>query len=127
MATAKRSPYGTAKFTTIDEYHDAFPGVKDKLEELRRIIRQAAPKATEVISYNMPAFKGRRVLVYYAANKSHIGFYPTNKPIEVFAEELKAYKTSKGAVQFPLDQKIPAALVKKIVRFRVEDDESGVK
>lgn len=127
MANTKSSPYGSVKFTTIDEYHDAFPQVKDKLEELRRLIRQATPGATEVISYNMPAFKGRRVLVYYAANKNHIGFYPTSMPIQVFAEELKDFRTSKGAIQFPLDQKLPAALVKKIVRFRVQDDDHGVK
>jgi uncharacterized protein YdhG (YjbR/CyaY superfamily) len=62
------------------------------------------------------------VLVYFAAYKNHIGFYPTSSPMKVFAEELLAYKTSKGAIQFPLDKPIPATLVKKIVKYRMEED-----
>lgn len=95
------------------------------LGEMREIIRKAAPKAVETISYNMPAFKQGKILVYYAANKSHIGFYPTPQPIKVFADELKKYKTSKGAIQFPIDEKLPAVLIRKIVRFRVGEMERG--
>jgi uncharacterized protein YdhG (YjbR/CyaY superfamily) len=112
------------KFRDIDSYHSVFPEeVQEKLEVLRAAIKQAAPKATEVISYNMPAFRQNGVLVYYAAYKQHIGLYPTGGPIKVFAEELKNYKTSKGAIQFPIDKPIPKTLVKKIVKYRVEEDE----
>ena len=111
------------KFKTIDEYHSVFPeDVRLLLEELRATIKLAAPKAVEVISYNMPAFKQYGVLVYYAANKNHLGFYPTGGPIKVFKEELAAYKTSKGAIQLPLDKKIPKTLVKKIVKLRILED-----
>lgn len=111
------------KFKTIDEYHSLFPNnIRILLDELRTAIKQAAPKAVEVISYNMPAFKQHGVLVYYAANKNHIGLYPTGGPIKVFKEELAVYKTSKGAIQLPLDKKIPKMLVKKIVKLRVLED-----
>lgn len=111
------------KFKTIDEYHSLFPEhIRSLLGELRTAIKQAAPKAVEVISYNMPAFKQHGVLIYYAVNKNHIGLYPTNGPIKVFKEELAAFKTSKGAIQLPFDKKIPKTLVKKIVKLRVLED-----
>jgi uncharacterized protein YdhG (YjbR/CyaY superfamily) len=111
------------KFKTIDEYHSLFPAnVQALLQELRITIRQAAPKAEEVISYNMPAFKLHGVLVYYAAYEKHIGFYPTASPIRVFKDELAGYKTSKGAIQFPIDKRIPKTLIKEIVKYRVKED-----
>ncbi len=111
------------KFRSIDDYHALFPvDIRVLLEELRTVIKQAAPDAEEVISYNMPAFKQHSVLVYYAGYKNHIGFYPTGSPIEVFKEELSKYKTSKGAIQFPVNGKIPRTLVKKIVKFRLKED-----
>jgi len=85
-------------------------------------MREAAPEAVEVISYQMPAFKLNGILVYFAAFKNHIGFYPTSSGIEQFKKELSPYKWSKGAVQFPLDKPIPFALVKKIVIFRVKEN-----
>ena len=75
-----------------------------------------------MISYNMPAFKLHGVLVYYAAYKSHIGFYPTASPMKAFKEELADYKTSKGAIQFPIEKAIPTNLVKKIVKFRINEN-----
>lgn len=109
---------------SIDEYIDPFPAeIAAKLVQMRRAIRQAAPKATEVISYGMPAFKQNRVLVYFAAAKKHLGFYPTSGPIEIFKKDLKSYNTSKGAVQFPLEKALPIALIKKIVRYRQAEDE----
>ncbi|MBI3125914.1 MAG: DUF1801 domain-containing protein [Ignavibacteriales bacterium] len=92
------------------------------LESLRQTIRKAAPKAEEVVSYQMPAFKQNSVLVYFAAFKNHIGFYPTSSGIAAFKEEISKYKNSKGAVQFPLDKKLPLGLVTKIVKFRVKED-----
>jgi uncharacterized protein YdhG (YjbR/CyaY superfamily) len=117
----------SSKFKTIDEYHAAFPkNIKDMLEEMRSTIRQEAPQAQEVISYNMPAFKQNGILVYYAAYKEHIGFYPTASPIRVFKDRLTAYKTSKGAIQFPVERPIPKTLIKDIVRYRInEDKEKG--
>lgn len=111
------------KYTSIDEYHNSFPeDIRVLLDKMRAIIKQAAPKAQEVISYGMPAFRLHHVLVWYAANKKHIGFYPSSSPIQVFAEELKGYTTSKGAIQFPFDKPIPTALVKKIVKYRIQQD-----
>jgi uncharacterized protein YdhG (YjbR/CyaY superfamily) len=111
------------KFQTVDEYIAAAPeNKKVLLEKMRQAIKQATPKAEEVISYNMPAFKLTGVLVYYAAFKEHIGFFPTSNPIRVFKDRLTAYKTSKGAIQFPLDKPLPLSLVKEIVKFRVQED-----
>ena len=111
------------KFLNIDEYHKTCPvHLKNTLEQLRHAIKLAAPKANETISYGMPAFKQNKVLVYYAVYKQHIGFYPTPKPIVHFKEELKKYNTSKGAIQFPIDKPLPLTLIKKIVKFRAEED-----
>ena len=111
------------KFKTVDEYFSTLPNqTKQFLATLRETIKQAAPGATEVISYNMPAIKMRSVLVYYAAQKNHIGFYPTASPIEVFKNELYAYKCSKGTIQLPMDKPLPVELVSKIVKFRVGQD-----
>lgn len=117
------SPYGSKKFSSIDEYHASFPeSIQKKLSEIRRTIAQVAPLATEVISYNMPAFKLNGVLVYYAAHKEHIGFYPTSSPLKVFRDYLVKYKTSKGAIQFSFDKPLPKTLIKKIVKFRIAED-----
>jgi uncharacterized protein YdhG (YjbR/CyaY superfamily) len=108
------------KFKTINDYHATFPkNIQAILNSMRSAIQQAAPQAQEVISYNMPAFKQNKVLVYYAAHAQHIGFYPTAQPMLEFKNELTKYKTSKGAIQFPLNKKLPIALIKKIVKFRV--------
>lgn len=118
---AKKPPYGNIKFKTVAEYFDSLALLqKERLEELRMAIKQVVPDAEEVISYNMPAFKLNSVLVFYAAYQNHIGFYPTASPIKFFEKELVDYKVSKGAIQFPVDKKIPKTLVKKIVKFRVE-------
>jgi len=114
------------KFQTVDEYLSTFPkDVSDVLSGLRKIIKQAAPHAEEVISYSMPAFKYRGMLVWYGAHKDHIGFYPRASAIRVFKRELARYKTSKGAIQFPLQEAIPANLVRKIVKFRVRENEQA--
>lgn len=111
------------KFKNIKEYISAFPKpTQNLLQELRQSIRDAAPQAEEIISYNMPAFKMNRVLVYFAGYEKHIGFYPTTSPIKVFKKELEGYKTSKGGIQFPIEKGIPKTLVKKIVSFRVKED-----
>ena len=111
------------KFKTVNEYFAALPAsTKAVLGKMRATIKEVVPQAEEVISYNMPAFKQNGVLVWYAAYKQHIGFYPTPGPIKTFAQELRQYKTSKGAIQFPIDKPIPGSLVKKIVSFRVKQN-----
>lgn len=114
---AKQGPVGT-----IDEYIAQYPAeVQEKLREMRAVIQAAAPKATEKISYGMPTFFLRGNLVHFGAFKHHIGFYPVPSGMEAFKEELSAYKTSKGAVQFPLDQPLPHDLITRIVQFRVAE------
>jgi uncharacterized protein YdhG (YjbR/CyaY superfamily) len=116
------------QFNDIDEYIATFPkDVQGKLEGLRSAIKEAAPEAEEVISYGMPAFKMNRVLVYFAAYKNHIGFYPTASGVSAFKGELSRYKQSKGAVQFPIEETVPLDLVGRIVKFRVEEDVAKTK
>lgn len=111
------------KWKNIDEYHSQFPKeIQHVLQQLRKTIKQTAPQSIETISYGMPAFKQNKVLVYYAVHKEHFGFYPTPKPIAVFKKELSKYTTSKGAIRFPLVKPLPLPLIKKIVRFRVDED-----
>jgi uncharacterized protein YdhG (YjbR/CyaY superfamily) len=111
------------KYKTIDEYIATFPAeVQVILQKIRSIIHAAAPEAEEVISYSMPAFKQNGILVYFAAFKDHIGFFPTASGVAAFQKELAVYDTSKGTVRFPLDKPIPYALVTKIVKFRVQDN-----
>lgn len=106
--------------TNIDEYIAQFPkDVQEILQELRAIIRKAAPDAEEAISYQMPTFKLKGNLVHFAAYKNHIGFYPAPRGIEAFKEELSAYKGGKGSVQFPIDKPLPLDLISKIVHYRV--------
>lgn len=116
------------KINTIDDYIATFPAeTRVRLEEMRSIIQKAAPKAEEVISYKMPAFKQNGVLVYFAGYKNHIGFYPTGSGIRAFQEEISVFKNSKGAVQFPLDKKLPVGLIAKMVKFRVKEEAEKAK
>lgn len=106
----------------IDEYISNFPeNVQATLQKLRRVIKESAPEAKEAISYGMPAFKLNGNLVYFAAYKTHIGFYPTSSGIQAFKNELSSYDTSKGTVRLPIGKPVPFALVKKIVKFRVKE------
>jgi len=121
--TKRPSPYGAVKFRTIDEYHAAYDGRhREMLDSLRQIIRSTIPESTELISYNMPAFRQNKNLVYYGAAKNHVGFYPSAAPVEKFKEDLTEYQTSKGAIQFPYDKELPVELIQKIVRFAAEED-----
>jgi len=105
---------------TIDEYISQFsPEVQEILKKIRKVIKESAPDAEEKISYQMPAFALHGNLVYFAAFKKHIGFYPTSSGIEAFKEELAKYVGGKGSVQFPLDKPIPYELISEIVKFRV--------
>jgi uncharacterized protein YdhG (YjbR/CyaY superfamily) len=109
------------KPTSVEEYFSWFPtDIQAKLQQIRETLRAALPEAKEVISYHMPAFKTTEVLVYYAAAKSHLGYYPTNSGVEEFKKELAGYVTSKGAIQFPYDRELPIDLIAQIAQFRAE-------
>lgn len=117
----------TAKPENIDEYIAGFPeNVQYMLQQIRETIRSAAPEAEEAISYAMPTFKLNGNLVHFAGYKNHIGLYPAPQGIEAFKKELSVYKGAKGSVQFPLDQPMPLDLIKRIVTFRVaQQNEKG--
>jgi uncharacterized protein YdhG (YjbR/CyaY superfamily) len=105
---------------TIDEYNAGLPpAVRERLQKIRAIIKDAAPDAEEAIKYRIPTFVLHENLVHFAAFENHIGFYPTPSAIEAFSGELAEYKTAKGSVQFPLDKPIPFGLIQKMVEFRV--------
>jgi len=107
----------------IDEYIARFPkDVQGILKKIRITIRKAAPESEEIISYQIPAFLLKGRLVYFAAFKKHIGFYPGVSGIKKFQKELADYKGAKGSVQFPFDKAIPYGLIRKIVKFRVTEN-----
>jgi uncharacterized protein YdhG (YjbR/CyaY superfamily) len=110
-------------FKSIDEYISQFPPeVQEILKKLRKVIKESAPGAEEKISYSMPAFVLHGNLVYFAACKNHIGFYPTPSGIDAFKHELSEYKGAKGSVQFPIDKPLPYELISEIVKFRVAEN-----
>jgi uncharacterized protein YdhG (YjbR/CyaY superfamily) len=113
--TSKKTP------KNFDEYCAAVPqAALGALKKLRIAIRSAVPReATEVISYGIPAFKQKRVLVWYAGFSNHCSLFPSAAVIEEFLPELKGYSISKGTVQFPLDKPLPTTLIKKMVKARV--------
>ena len=117
------------KTETVEEYLDAQPeSVRAKLEELRSVIRAAAPGATEGISYGVPAFKLGTPLVGYGAAKDHIGLYVMDPAVIVaHSAELADYKTSKGSISLPMNEPIPVDLVRTIVRARVAANEAQRK
>ncbi|MBK9733109.1 MAG: DUF1801 domain-containing protein [Chitinophagaceae bacterium] len=111
------------RYESVDSYIAAFPKeTQQVLQHIRSVIMKASSSATEIISYNMPAYRQNGVLVYFAGYKNHIGFYPTSSPIRVFKDELVKFKTSKGAIQFPIDQPLPTSLISKIVKYRMKED-----
>ncbi|HEY0031003.1 MAG TPA: DUF1801 domain-containing protein [Bacteroidia bacterium] len=113
----------SVKISTVDYYIGSFPpDTQLLLEQLRATILKAAPKAEELISYQMPAYKYHGVLVYFAGYKKHIGFYATPTGHKAFDKELSVYKMGKGSVQFPIDQPMPLKLITKIVKFRMKEN-----
>jgi uncharacterized protein YdhG (YjbR/CyaY superfamily) len=109
---------GKNTYRTIDEYILTFPGkAQEKLREMRAVIKEVAPEAEETISYQMPAFRLKGILVYFAAFQHHIGFYPTGGVLDKFEKEVAPYKRGKGSIQFPMDEPLPLELIRKIVKF----------
>nr|WP_211315950.1 DUF1801 domain-containing protein [Oceanobacillus chungangensis] len=110
-------------FETTDEYIRQFPPeVQEKLNTLRGIIKELVPEAQEKISYQMPTFALYGNIIHFAAYKNHIGLYPGASGIAAFQKELVGYKTSKGTVQIPIGDPLPAELIRKIVKFKVEEN-----
>ena len=111
------------KPTDIDGYVSQFPArVRAVLERVRKTIKDAAPDATEVISYQMPAFRRHGILVYFAAWKNHIGLYPPVSGDQALEDAVARYAGPKGNLQFPLDETIPYQLIGRIVKLRVKQD-----
>lgn len=112
------------EYSTVDEYILSFPlTVQEILSKIRAIILEIAPDSSESMAYGMPAYKTfGKPLVYFAAFKSHIGFYATPSGHEQFAQELSVYKQGKGSVQFPIKQPIPYELIARMVEFRVKEN-----
>ena len=111
---------------TVEQYLDRVPEpARRTLIKMRATIRSAVPpKATEIISYGIPAFKHEEVLVWYAAFSDHCSLFPTAAVIEKFKDELTGFSTSKGTIKFPTDKPLPPALVKKLVKARVAQIET---
>jgi uncharacterized protein YdhG (YjbR/CyaY superfamily) len=110
----------------VDEYLAGIPkSARSTLKQMRVAIRSALPSdATETISYKIPAFKRKNILVWFAAFSDHCSLFPTASIIEEFKDELKGFSTSKGTIHFPTDKPLPTALIKKIVKARVKQDEN---
>ena len=107
---------------SIGEYISEYPeNIQKILKKVKKTIKEVAPEATEKIRYGMPTFYQKENLVHFAANKKHLGFYPTSSGVKNFEDKLIEYKTSKGAIQFPYDKPIPYELIKEIVEFRVNE------
>jgi len=113
---------------SLDEYIATFPKkVQEILKSLRQAIKETAPQAQETISWRMPTFKLNGNPLFFAAFKKHIGLYPGPEAIVAFKERLSVYKTSKGAIQFPIDKPLPLELIKEIVTFRLKESTSRPK
>ncbi|MDR1600941.1 MAG: DUF1801 domain-containing protein [Tannerella sp.] len=113
----------TEKIKTIDEYITGFePAIQKTLNELRNFIKSEAPEATEKISYGMPTFYLNGNLVHFAAFKDHYGFFPAPSGINAFEKELIPYRSGKGTLRFPFNKPIPWGILKKVIRYRVEEN-----
>jgi uncharacterized protein YdhG (YjbR/CyaY superfamily) len=110
-------------YSDVESYiNDQPKQIQDSLQKLRATIIKAAPKAQELISYGMPAYKLHGALVYFGGFKNHISFFPVSSGVAHFADQLKQYKTAKGTIHFPFDKPIPVKLVADIVKFRVQEN-----
>lgn len=116
---------GNAAPKTVDEYLARVPEpARTTLNKIRAVVRSVVPaEATEAISYGVPSFKYKGPLIWYAAFSNHCSLFPTASVIERFKNELKAYPTSKGTIQFPVDKPLPAVLLKKLVKARLAENE----
>ncbi len=110
------------KPATITEYINAAPKeAKEKIQELREVLKEVAPNATETLKWGSPVFEEKRILFSYSAFKSHLNFMPTHSALEPFKSELTDYKTGKDTIQFRYDKPLPKSLIKKIAAYRAKD------
>lgn len=117
MAASRKTP------KSFDDYLDRFPkNVQQRLKKIRLTVKRAAPQAKEKISYGIPSFTLNGMLVWFAAFKNHIGFYPRTSAIAAFKKELSAYKGAKGSVEFPFGKPLPLPLISRIVKFRMKEN-----
>lgn len=104
----------------INDYIAKYPPeIRERLEQVRECIREIIPEAEEVMSYGVPAFKLKKVVVVYAAHREHIGFYPLPETISAFMKKLKDYSWAEGTVRFPHNKELPLALIREMVKFRL--------
>lgn len=116
------------RFATVDEYLAAHDGlVRAQLDEMRAIIRAAAPDAEEKISYQIPTFAQNGIIVSFAAWKEHIGLYPAPSGVDAFRDAIAPYFESKGTLRFRLDEPLPAELIQRIVRYRLDENNDKAK
>jgi uncharacterized protein YdhG (YjbR/CyaY superfamily) len=131
VKTARRgsAAKGNAAPKNVEEYLAGIPEpARSTFNQLHAAIRSAVPpEATETISYGIPAFRHKRVLVWFAAFSNHCSLFPTAAVIEGFKNELKGFSTSKGTIHFPTDKPLPIALIKRLVKARVARNESKQK
>jgi len=115
------------KAKNIDEYISLWPiEIQRKLEQIRKLVKEIVPDAEERISYQMPMFYLNGVLVYFAAFKNHIGFFPTASAVDKFKSELKEYETTKGTIHLPYGKNIPIELIRKIVKFKAKENKNKI-
>lgn len=115
-------------YSTVEEYIALYPAdIRSILEKLRSTIREAAPQATEKLSWRMPTYWQGENLIHFAVAKNHIGLYPGESGVAAFADKLKEFKATKGAIQFPLSRPIPYELIAEITRFRVKEAQARKK
>ena len=111
-------------YSTVDEYIAlAEPKVKKALKDIRKAIKTTVPNAEEVISYQIPGYKYHGMLVFFAAWKDHISLYPAPWSAESLKKEMSVYKGSKGTIKFPIDEPMPLTLIKRMVKYRVKENE----
>jgi uncharacterized protein YdhG (YjbR/CyaY superfamily) len=114
------------KPANVDEYIDMAPkGAREKLMEIRSILKMAAPGATEELKWGQPVLIGKRILFSYSAYKSHLNFMPTGPALKPFLKELEGFRTGKDTVQFPYDRPLPANLIRRIALYRMKDVEEN--
>jgi uncharacterized protein YdhG (YjbR/CyaY superfamily) len=125
---AKAAVKSSSSSEVEDYLADVSPEARATLEKLRQTTKAVVPSAVEVISYQIPTFKlNGRMLVSYAAFKNHCSFFPGAAPIKAHEDELKSYQTSKGTIRFATSKPLPPALVKKLVRTRIKENEARAK
>lgn len=115
----------TKSYATVDEYIAfAEPKIKRALKDIRKTIKAIAPEAEEVISYQIPGYKYHGMLVFFAGWKNHISLYPAPWGAETLKKEMSAYEGSKGTIKFPLDKPMPLTLIRKMVKYRMKENEA---